>query len=349
VPRPIDSVVVPAARTADHLGPAGRLAAELGAQCVALCSREARAGAVVERVDAAVEAIDLPLDYHHPLLELTTSRAVELTSSRLGDLSTKRNLALLLARLAGWRTVLFLDDDIVEVRPDTVRSASRYLGAATAVGFPVTDFPDNSVVCHARRLAGECQDVFVSGSALLVDTARVRSFFPRIYNEDWLFLLDDVWSGRVVRADPVRQLPYDPFADAGRAENEEFGELIAEGLMQLTRCARGDRRSVLQAAGDERWWRHARYCREADVGRTAALIDQQRGRREGSDVLRALAAAGRRRDAIAASALAAYVRAWRSDRRRWAARIEDIPTVGSFRLALQWLGLVSHTRLSNVS
>lgn len=345
-PRPVDAVVVPAARPARHLWAAARVAGALGAPLLVLCSREARAAEVVEEVGHPVEAVDLPPDYEHPLLDLATSRATEPAAARLGDLALKRNLGLLLARLAGWRTVLFLDDDVVALGPGPVRRAGRALTGADVVGLAVIDYPDNSVVCHAHRLAGRSQDVFVGGSALLVDTERVRSFFPRVYNEDWLFLLDAVWAGRVTRVGVVRQLPYDPFADARRAQDEEFGELLAEGLMWLSHRMPGDRRGVLDAAGAEHWWRDALRRRRAEIARTAAVIERSDGAVGPAGVLAALAAAERRRAGIPASALAAYVRTWRADRRRWAARIDDLRGAGSPRQALQRIGLLSHTRQS---
>ena len=104
------------------------------------------------------------------MLEFSTSEIPAATRTRLGDLSAKRNIGLLLARLVGWHGVLFLDDDIRDVSPRTVRAAGDALRPGRATGMIAADFPDNSVVCHAARLAGLRQDVFVSGSALAVDT-----------------------------------------------------------------------------------------------------------------------------------------------------------------------------------
>jgi hypothetical protein len=51
-------------------------------------------------------------------------------------------------------------------------------------GMHVRHFPDNSVVCHARRLAGFAQDVFVTGAALGVHCNSLPlSFFPDIYKQ----------------------------------------------------------------------------------------------------------------------------------------------------------------------
>ena len=98
----------------------------------------------------------------------------------------------------------------------------------------VTDFPDNSVVCHAHRETGGSQDTFVSGSALAVNSWTETGFFPEVYNEDWLFFYDNArarrlgWSGA-----NAAQLPYDPFDQPERTKRQEFGDVLAEGLYAL--------------------------------------------------------------------------------------------------------------------
>ncbi len=67
----------------------------------------------------------------------------------------------------------------------------------SSVSWPLIDFPDNSVVHHARRdYLGRPQTCFVGGGALLVRLAgRVPPGFPPVYNEDWLFLFDALERG----------------------------------------------------------------------------------------------------------------------------------------------------------
>ena len=98
----------------------------------------------------------------------------------------------------------------------------------------VEQHPDNSVVCHARRLAGMSQDVFVTGAVLGVHCNNLPlSFFPDIYNEDWFFFAEEAAPRRLPRVGRARQLEYDPFANPDRARREEFGDLLAEGLYAL--------------------------------------------------------------------------------------------------------------------
>jgi hypothetical protein len=75
-------------------------------------------------------------------------------------------------------------------RTDNVARLAEQLDRYQVAGMIVRNFPDNSVVCHARRDAGLPQDVFWTGAVLGVHCNNLPlSFFPDIYNEDWFFLL----------------------------------------------------------------------------------------------------------------------------------------------------------------
>jgi hypothetical protein len=90
------------------------------------------------------------------------------------------------------------------------------------------------VVCHARRLAGLPQDTFVTGAALGVNcNDQPLPFFPEQYNEDWFFFSRLTARRDLARVGDAVQAPYDPFADPARARQEEFGDLLAEGLYDL--------------------------------------------------------------------------------------------------------------------
>ena len=106
------------------------------------------------------------------------------------DTSAKRNIGLMLCHMLGWKHVTFLDDDIEIPDPGDLERAAGLLDERNLVGLFVDGFPDNSVVCHAYRLAGGPQTSFIGGGAIVVETERTRSFFPDIYNEDWFYMLD---------------------------------------------------------------------------------------------------------------------------------------------------------------
>ena len=267
----LDAIVVPASRLAAHLDHAVTLARAAGCWLLILCSGRLDSTEAVNFLAARsyhkAVAIDLPRDYSHKLLCFPELAAV---SSELPkacdlfttDLSMKRNIGLVLARMQGWRRIFFLDDDIRDIAyPDLQRTVDM-LGSFSAAGLWVTDFPDNSIVCHANRYTGGSQGVFVSGAALAVDCESDIGFFPDIYNEDWLFMFDYASAGKLANSSlQATQLCYYPFAKAGRAAWQEFGDVIAEGLYTLlhlgldvahaTRAYWGDfleaRRSFLEA------------------------------------------------------------------------------------------------------
>jgi hypothetical protein len=131
-----------------------------------------------------------------------------------------------------------MDDDIRGITvDDLICTVSLLKRGFRSAGMQVKYFPDNSVVCHARRMVGLDQGVFVSGSLLAVDCTAPFGFFPDIYNEDWLFFYRAVATRKLAspgrHATQMRQMKYNPFADPQRAAREEFGDTIAEGLYSL--------------------------------------------------------------------------------------------------------------------
>ena len=77
------------------------------------------------------------------------------------------------------------------------------------------DFPDNSVFCHARRLARLPQDVFITGAVLGVNCSDLPlPFFPDIYNEDWFFFAEAAAYRRLTKVGEAQQAEYDPYAEA---------------------------------------------------------------------------------------------------------------------------------------
>lgn len=336
--RSVDALFVPASRPASHLRVSAGIALSLDCELVVLCSRDAKP---VEFAQIASEwpalrwaAIDIPAGYRHPTLEFSTSTIDEAKALRLGDLSLKRNIGLLFARMLGWRSILFLDDDVFALDPGLVRQASAASGRVSAVGFPVHEFPDNSVVCHANRLAGGQQDVFVSGSALLVRPGRRSTFFPEIYNEDWFFMFDDLSRGAVASMGQAHQLPYAPFADPDRAAEEEFGDLLAEGLMGLIHA-----RVPVAAALEDQYWREFLLHRREFIERSAERLAGAKPATEQFAALSALRTAEARRAAIAPAACSAYLRTWRADQARWAQRVDALTRMSNFEAAAQFLEL----------
>jgi glycosyltransferase involved in cell wall biosynthesis len=315
----VDAIIVPSARRAAALEEAGRLTEQLGCTLLVLCSKHAearRAAAfLADRPRAEVIAIDFPEAgvAQLPTLETTTVLGVS-RLRRNTDTSAKRNLGLVLARMAGWKRVVFLDDDITVPDPADLTLAAALLDTRDGVGLHIGGFPDNSVVCHANREAGAPQDTFIGGGALAVPTDRIDSFFPEIYNEDWFFLLGNNMLRPVGQVGLATQKPYDPFATPDRARGEEFGDVLAEGLFALF----DDRGEIADA--DEVYWKTYLTVRWELIAEIRARIKRKSdgpiaGRNK--QILDSLAAASGRLRFIQPSHCVDWIEAWKRDRERW--------------------------------
>ncbi len=346
--RGLDTIVVPAARPAHNLEHAITLARAARCHLVILCSRDARANEVLEvlatRSFPAATVVEIPRQYHHEFLAFTTTDWVrdqlpDACAVRDSDLSVKRNVGLLLARLLGWKRIFFMDDDIRDLSVAALLETVSLLGRRPSgqryhcAGMSAAEFPDNSVVCHARRAIGAYQDVFVSGSALAVDCTVPLAFFPDIYNEDWLFFYRDAVQGRLASsAHTATQLRYDPFADPLRAASQEFGDVIAEGLYALLEEGLGAGHATA-----DRW-----HDFLADRRRILdeIVLHSDRAPRDARDkMMRAVETARKCLEEIQPGMCADYVHRWRRDLGRWGATLNRIRPAGSMSGALRELGL----------
>jgi hypothetical protein len=347
----VDAIVVPTARPVAFLEDAASLALQLECVLVLLCSREAVAADAAEALrrkpGLRFVAIDIAETYEHEWLQFSTAEIPEARWGRQTDTSLKRNLGVLLARMAGWKRIVFLDDDITVADPNDLRRAVALLGTTDpetgetydCVGLSIGGFPDNSVVCHAHRLTGGTQDTFVGSGALAVAPQSALSFFPDIYNEDWFFLLDKVKLRPVAMVGSATQKAYDPFADPSRAESEEFGDVLAEGVFWLL-----DRGRKVKDATEAHWtwFLEERRLFIEDITRKVSAHDVDPAERDRMTF--ALGAAEARRSKISPTLCARYLRAWRADCTRWQRRLNGLPSGLPLEDALEQLGLSSvHT------
>lgn len=343
--RGLDAIIVPASRPAASLDSAISLARAVHSRLLILCSRDAEAAAVLQLLESRLftqaVVIDLPPEYTHPLLDFSTTGLVSADdmpmacAARNTDLSMKRNLGLLTARMLGWQSIFFMDDDIRDISPAHLLSTVAMLGRYRAVGMRVASFPDNSVVCHAHRETGEFQDVLVSGSALAVDCTAPLSFFPDVYNEDWLFFYDDAVAGGLGSSGlNATQLRYDPFADPTRAAGQEFGDVLAEGLYALLHQGRGS-----DSATREYWHEFLEARREF----LAAIIDRADAApmHVRDKIVAAVQAAHKCSLNIAPDKYARYVGEWRRDVKQWQEAFSAVPRGLTVSEALRRLGLTA--------
>jgi len=343
---PLDAIIVPASRPARNLEQAITLARATSSELLILCSRQVQPAEVqqllAERSFDNAIVVNLPDGYRHELLDFPALASIErdlpkACFSYSTDLSTKRNVGLILARMLGWQRIFFLDDDIRDITYPDLQSTVSMLGSFPAVGMRVTDYPDNSVVCHAHRVTGASQDVFVTGAALAVDCHADIGFFPDVYNEDWLFFFDDASHGRLATSGlEVTQLRYEPFADPQRAAWQEFGDVLAEGLYGLLHLGKG-----AQDANRDYWaqFLKARQSFLEAITERSHLADVDVQEQMVLSVKSALSCSA----GIKPELCERYIRAWRQDLAGWRRRIARLSTTMALGEALEELRLLPAT------
>lgn len=335
----LDAIVVPASRPS--LQRLISLSAQLSVPLVVLCSKQAQADKIAARVEETFGAralvIDVPDGYQLPGHRHVTSEETfqKASAHRWSDLSLKRNIGLVLARLRGWKKILFVDDDIYQLQPRHVWRLAGSLDRHPVASMASKYFPDNSVVCHARRLAGLAQDVFVSGAVLGVNTQYpTLSFFPDIYNEDWFFFAQHAAARSLPKIGDVRQDEYQPYADPERAAREEWGDVLAEGLYALFSGTPGwDLKDQLKAATSVNHWKLFIADRRSMISETcnrlsaAPYISDSTDSDEILDARRSLHRAATQLDNFVTPELCVdFINGWREDEVRWQ---ELMPSLGS--------------------
>ena len=292
-----DAIIVPATRPASGLINLIELAAALRIPIVVLCSRQAKVDQVAERIGRVIGArgivVQIDSGYRIPGLTLETSSPTFLSASagRSSDLSVKRNVGLLLARLNAWRKIAFIDDDITVAAADIARLGHQ-LDHHQVAGMACREYPDNSVFCHARRLAKMPQDVFVTGAVLGVNCSDLPlPFFADVYNEDWFFFAEAAAHRSLTQVGEAGQAVYDPFARSARASEEEFGDLLAEGLYALIEKLHapvdlrhpGGFFPSVAAMATEKYWSTYIDARRVDLVEVWSSLDDLTGRDDCSD------------------------------------------------------------------
>src|SRR5260221_10592913 len=132
------------------------------------------------------------------------------------DLPLKRNFALLHAKQNKLDRILLIDDDIEGVSKTKLNLGVAALSSNNISGCLIVDFPDTSVIGHIEQTYGEPYFPFLSGNFMFIDSRKTKSFFPRIYNEDWLFMIPSILENKVSVVGEVSQKRYDPFDDICR-------------------------------------------------------------------------------------------------------------------------------------
>lgn len=348
----IDAIIVPATRPASWFSGLIDLSARAGTLLVVLCSMQARVERLAERVAdtpaARALVIEVPADPHPEIPKWTSEGAFRAASAgRMSDLSFKRNLGLMLARLHGWLKIVFLDDDITLTRTDSFARLAGQLENHQFAGMVCRDYPDNSVVCHARRLAKLRQDNFISGAVLGVNCGDLPlPFFPDIYNEDWFSFSKAAARRDLPKVGEALQAEYDPFASPLRACHEEFGDLLAEGLYLLIGSEDPEMKfdRILRGA-TRQFWSDFIEARNENLDATHHRLEHFAGggSNDGDDVahraMRSLAAAKDQLGKISPDTCTAFLKAWQEDMDDWERFCRGLNAVGSTREAMDVLSI----------
>ena len=337
---PLNAIIVPSARRADHLEQALHLSAQAATPLVVLASRESRAADVAALMASTPGCrglvVEVPTGYEHPYFAHETSNEPtfrDANAERESDLSLKRNIGLMLARLLGWTKIMYMDDDIFDIRLDQVAKVSAQLDNHQVTGLVTRRFPDNSVVCHANRLSGANQDNFITGAAMGVNCAdQPLPFFPNVYNEDWFFVMGHAARGDLPCVGRARQLECKPFQDPSRAAREEFGDLLAEGLYAL--IGSGDR----PAAASKNYWEMFADARLTLLDEISARLERV-GTNEAFMAMSSVQAAREQAAKITSAQCSLFLEAWEQDHHRFQAIAAKTSNVGSYAEAFDHLQL----------
>jgi hypothetical protein len=206
------------------------------------------------------------------------------------------------------------------------------------------------VVCHARRLARFAQDVFLTGAVLGVHCNSLPiSFFPDIYKGDWFFFAKEAAARALPQVGRARQIRSDPFASPDRARQEEFGDLLAEGLYALIGIAEPSMAFQEQLRrATKTYWSYFIEARHQVITETQAalyrLIDQQINTDHALAAVNSLAVAESQLEMITPDLCATFIDAWLDDLYDWQRFTNGINSLGSTRKAMDFLGLKTWKR-----
>lgn len=335
----VDAIVVPAARPINLVREHVRLAEALGCTLVVVCSKQISSRDVADSAahsSVPVIAIDFDANVCPPYPEVfgTAELLARTPLWHSVEVSAKRNLGIILAHLVGWDRIFFLDDDVRIDEPNHILAASELLDQYAVSGLTVHGFPDLSVVGHALERIGQVHDSFLAGGVLMTSPRQRPAFFPEIYNDDWLYLLDDDSFPKLALTGSAVHAEYRPFDDPRRAAHQEFGEVIAQGLHS------GIRHGFAPGHADRAFWRS---FLSAKYDFLQALIDKFAERiAQGNDevaVHTALQTAIAAHKEITPAFCVAYTDAWKRDKRWWKTYLSQLPSSMPLPDAITHLGL----------
>ena len=247
----LGAIVVPVSRAGvgSGLAPAARLAEAKGSHLVVLRSGDAVGRpfpeALVPHSVRRTVVLDLPAGSASILPGWQSDEHPVATLHREGDLGFKRNVALLLGRMCGWDTLLFLGEDVrASPASDLTRVDDVLADFAT--------YPQLHAAGWFQRDVDGAQATFVSGEALMVRCRGPLPLFPTAHNDAWLFVLHLLLGGwHTCPSSAVKYVGTIYGGPQPQAGSEELGDLLTEGLFSLLSLPREE---LFVSASSRSFW-----------------------------------------------------------------------------------------------
>jgi hypothetical protein len=217
-----------------------------------------------------------------------------------GDLAEKRTFAIQNALDNQFKKILIIDDDIWPI-PEIHRRI--FLNSKYDIGGqPPLEQPDLSAIERIDRSARTFHNG-INGNYLYLRLNKSFPFFPRIYNEDWIFLtfINDITSPVVFDGGHRIFQSRRQIINSDRAYFEEFGELVIDILL----TAKQRSLSILRELANQIYFNRRSYLIE--LGETAV----------GEESTHSVEAALRALDAFDPSFALDYIKVVRAEMGRW--------------------------------
>ncbi len=177
-----------------------------------------------------IQALEIPEDFRAKFQGLECNKfSLNFDYIGRGDLSEKRTLAIQDAVRNRYRHILIIDDDIWPI-PETHRR--KFIESGCDVGGqPPLVQPDLSAIERCDKSQHTYHET-INGNYLYLKMDRRYPFFPRIYNEDWIFLHFAVCAKTRIIFDSKNRVFQSrrTIRNSYRAYYEEFGEFIVDFL-----------------------------------------------------------------------------------------------------------------------
>lgn len=338
------------------------LAERYNVSLVVLCSHDAKrqdvARLTLKFTTLKWLAIDGPFDIDAATLPEPPS---ELDRPASWDLAFKRNFGLQLARLMGWPSIMFVDDD-VEIQEDHFfKQIDLMQSGAKVVASNARKEMDLSVVTGAyfEAYGQTAIDSYMSSQAILIDMREnVLGFYAQVYCEDWFFLIPYLLTdGHAAWAGSIPQRVYNRFTTK-RAAHEEEGDLLAEGILRLVAKVNADnpdatfheRLQKLVEMADKSYWEQQILHRAMVI--QGLIIDANRGfpTRKSGRIKTALKTSlatlvgDDEHDGIHPEAAAEWVKRWADDVLIWQERLRPLKPDAYLELGEALVQLGVHER-----